>query len=133
MLVLTAVYKSWLHPFVEVGELRRLMDRTMCLHRFLRPLAPIFQINLNVLKVANEALKGAPGPAPQNHPVQQQAPQSLRWPAHGSQGSPHSMHGSQSSTHSPALHSPITQSPAGNSQYGHPRGPTSAHNSFGSH
>lgn len=130
MLVLTAVYKSWLHPFVGVDRLRELMDRTMCLHRFLRPLAPIFQINLNVLKVANEALKGPPGPPP--HPAQQQAPPSLRWPAHGGQGSPHSMHGSQSSQHSPALHSPITQSPAGASQYG-PRGPTSAHNSFGSH
>jgi hypothetical protein len=130
MLVLTAVYKSWLHPFVEVEKLRQLMDRTMCLHRFLRPLAPIFQINLNVLKVANEALKGHAGPPP--HAVEQIAP-SLRWPAHGGQGSPQSMHGSQSSTHSPALHSPLTQSPAGTSQYGHPRGPTSAHNSFGSH
>ncbi|QDS71865.1 hypothetical protein FKW77_010054 [Venturia effusa] len=120
MLVLTAVYKSWLHPLVDVKQLRQHMDRTIKLHRYLCPLAPIFRINLKVLLCANTALGGQPGPDPQTH----QDLMSMRW----AQESPHSMHGSQSSMPSPVSHTPV-----GNPPYGQHRGPNSAHTSFGSH
>ncbi|TLD18344.1 hypothetical protein E2P81_ATG12139 [Venturia nashicola] len=120
MLVLTAVYKSWLHPLVDVKQLRKHMDRTIRLHRYLCPLAPIFRINLKVLLNASVALAGDPGPDPRF----EQEQLSTRW----AQGSPHSMHGSQSSMQSPLSHTPV-----GNPPYNHHRGINSAHASFGSH
>lgn len=120
MLVLTAVYKSWLHPLVDVKQLRQHMDRTIRLHRYLCPLAPIFRINLKVLLNASLALAGDPGPDARF----QQEQLTMRW----AQGSPHSMQSSQSSMQSPVSHTPV-----GNPPYSHHRGPNSAHNSFGSH